>query len=217
LDFDPDLAQDRVYTLVLQVVGAGLLLFAVVFFWNMSLRREVGLRRDMEQKMRFMATHDDLTQLANRALLQERLEQAVMQHARHQEKLALLFIDLDGFKAVNDSFGHDVGDELLTRVAAMLKYCVRKSDTVARFGGDEFVVLLTGLLDRDDAAIVAEKILLQLAEPVQLSVSQVKVGASIGIALYPDDGIDSNGLLKSADSLMYLAKQSGKGQYRFSR
>ena len=183
----------------------------------MSLRREVGLRREMEQKMRFMATHDDLTQLANRALLQERLEQAVMQHARHQEKLALLFIDLDGFKAVNDNFGHDVGDELLTRVAAMLKYCVRKSDTVARFGGDEFVVLLTGLLDRDDAAIVAEKILLQLAEPVQLSVSQVKVGASIGIALYPDDGIDSNGLLKSADSLMYQAKQSGKGQYRFSR
>ena len=217
LDFDPDLAQDRVYTLVLQVVGAGILLFAVVFFWNMSLRREVGLRREMEQKMRFMATHDDLTQLANRALLQERLEQAVLQHARHQEKLALLFIDLDGFKAVNDSFGHDVGDELLTRVAGMLKYCVRKSDTVARFGGDEFVVLLTGLLDRDDAAIVAEKILLQLAEPVQLSVSQAKIGASIGIALYPDDGIDSNGLLKSADSLMYLAKQSGKGQYRFSR
>lgn len=217
LDFDPDLAQDRVYTLVLQVVGAGLLLFAVVFFWNMSLRREVGLRRDMEQKMRFMATHDDLTQLANRALLQERLEQAVMQHARHQEKLALLFIDLDGFKAVNDSFGHHVGDELLTRVAAMLKYCVRKSDTVARFGGDEFVVLLTGLLDRDDAAIVAEKVLLQLAEPVQLSVCQAKIGASIGIALYPDDGTDSNSLLKSADSLMYLAKQSGKGQYRFSR
>ncbi len=217
LDFDPDLAQDRVYTLVMQVVGAGLLLFAVVFFWNMSLRREVGLRREMEQKMRFMATHDDLTQLANRALLQERLEQAVLQHSRHQEKLALLFIDLDGFKAVNDSFGHHVGDELLTRVAAMLKYCVRKSDTVARFGGDEFVVLLTGLLDRDDAAIVAEKVLLQLAEPLQLSVCQAKVGASIGIALYPDDGSDSNSLLKAADGLMYLAKQQGKGQYRFSR
>lgn len=217
LDVDPGLAQDRIYTLVLQIVGAGLLLFAVVFFWNMSLRREVGLRRDMEQKMRFMATHDDLTQLANRALLLERLEQAVLQHARHQEKLALLFIDLDGFKAVNDSYGHHIGDELLTRVAAMLKYCVRKSDTVARFGGDEFVVLLTGLLDRDDAALVAEKILMQLAPPVQLSVCQAKVGASIGIGMYPDDGTDPQSLLKAADGLMYLAKQHGKGQYRFSR
>jgi diguanylate cyclase (GGDEF)-like protein len=217
LDVNPGLAQDRIYTLVLQIVGAGLLLFAVVFFWNMSLRREVGLRREMEQKMRFMATHDDLTQLANRALLQERLEQAVLQHARHQEKLALLFIDLDGFKAVNDNHGHHVGDELLTRVAAMLKHCVRKSDTVARFGGDEFVVLLTGLLDRDDAALVAEKILMQLAQPVQLSVCQAKVGASIGIGMYPDDGTDPQGLLKAADGLMYLAKQHGKGQYRFSR
>lgn len=217
LDVDPGLAQDRIYTLVLQIVGAGLLLFAVVFFWNMSLRREVGLRREMEQKMRFMATHDDLTQLANRALLQERLEQAVMQHARHQEKLALLFIDLDGFKAVNDNHGHHVGDELLTRVAAMLKHCVRKSDTVARFGGDEFVVLLTGLLDRDDAALVAEKILMQLAQPVQLSVCQAKVGASIGIGMYPDDGTDPQSLLKAADGLMYQAKQQGKGQYRFSR
>lgn len=216
LDVAPSISQDRIYTLVLQIVGAALLLFVVVFFWNMSLRREVGLRREMEQKMRFMATHDDLTQLANRALLQERLEQAVLQHARHQEKLALLFIDLDGFKAVNDSYGHHVGDELLTRVAAMLRYCVRKSDTVARFGGDEFVILLTGLLDKDDAALVAEKILMQLAEPVQLSVCQAKVGASIGIGMYPDNGTEPQTLLKAADSLMYLAKQNGKGQYRFS-
>ncbi len=217
LDVSPGIAQDRVYTLVLQIVGAAVLLFSVVFFWNMSLRREVNLRREIEQKMRFMATHDDLTQLANRALLQERLSQAVLQHARHQEKLALLFIDLDGFKAVNDVHGHHVGDELLTKVAALLKYCVRKSDTVARFGGDEFVVLLTGLLDRDDAAIVAEKILLQLAEPLQLSVCQARVGASIGVALYPDDGSDAAALMKTADGLMYQAKQAGKGQYRFSR
>lgn len=215
-EVDTGLAPDRIYTLVMQIVGAGLLLFAVVFFWNMSLRREVNLRREIEHKMRFMATHDNLTQLANRALLQERLEQALLQHARHQEKLALMFIDLDGFKAVNDSFGHHVGDELLTRIAAMLKYCVRKSDTVARFGGDEFVVLLTGLLDRDDAAIVAEKILMQLAEPVQLSVCQAKVGASIGIAMYPDDGSEPQSLLKVADGLMYVAKQKGKGQYCFN-
>ena len=93
---------------------------------------------------------------------------------------------------------------------------IRKSDTVARFGGDEFVVLLTGLLDRDDAAIVAEKILMQLAEPVQLSVCQAKVGASIGIAMYPDDGSEPQSLLKVADGLMYVAKQKGKGQYCFT-
>ena len=104
---------------------------------------------------------------------------------------------------------------MLTKVAGLLKYCVRKSDTVARFGGDEFVVLLTGLLDRDDAAIVAEKVLLQLAEPLQLSVCQAQVGASIGIAMYPDDGSDNITLMKVADSLMYAAKQAGKGHYRF--
>lgn len=215
LEFSPDIGQNKTLTLVLQVMGAAILLFALVFIWNISLRREINLRRQMEQKMRFMATHDDLTQLANRALLQERLEQALLQHARHQEKLALLFIDLDGFKAVNDNHGHHVGDELLMQVAGMLKYCVRKSDTVARFGGDEFVILLTGLLDRDDAAIVAEKILLQLAEPLQLSVCQAQVGASIGIAMYPDDGSDNITLMKVADSLMYAAKQAGKGHYRF--
>lgn len=215
VEFSPDIGQNRTLTVVLQIMGAALLLFALVFVWNISLRREVNLRRQMEQKMRFMATHDDLTQLANRALLQERLEQALLQHARHQEKLALLFIDLDGFKAINDNHGHHVGDELLTKVAGMLKYCVRKSDTVARFGGDEFVVLLTGLMDRDDAAIVAEKILLQLAEPLQLSVCQAQVGASIGIAMYPDDGSDNVTLMKVADSLMYAAKQAGKGHYRF--
>jgi len=215
VEFAPDIGQNRTLTVVLQIMGAALLLFALVFVWNISLRREVNLRRQMEQKMRFMATHDDLTQLANRALLQERLEQALLQHARHQEKLALLFIDLDGFKAINDNHGHHVGDELLTKVAGLLKYCVRKSDTVARFGGDEFVVLLTGLMDRDDAAIVAEKILLQLAEPLQLSVCQAQVGASIGIAMYPDDGSDNVSLMKVADSLMYAAKQAGKGHYRF--
>jgi len=215
MEFSPDIGQNKTLTLVLQVMGAAILLFTLVFVWNISLRREINLRRQMEQKMRFMATHDDLTQLANRALLQERLEQALLQHARHQEKLALLFIDLDGFKAVNDNHGHHVGDELLVQVAALLKYCVRKSDTVARFGGDEFVILLTGLLDRDDAAIVAEKILLQLAEPLQLSVCQAQIGASIGIAMYPDDGSDNTVLMRVADSLMYAAKQAGKGHYRF--
>ncbi len=207
---------DRVISLAFQFVGAALLLFAVVFFWNLSLRREVSARRDIEQKMRFMATHDDLTKLANRSLLMERLSQAILQHARHQEKLALLFVDLDGFKAVNDQYGHDVGDELLVRIAGILQHCVRKSDTAARFGGDEFVILLTGLMDKDDAAIVAEKVLMHLQEPLQLSVCQAQVGASIGIAIYPDNGADAAAMLKAADGLMYVAKQAGKGRYCFS-
>lgn len=215
LEQKPVLASERMFTIGIQVFAVAMLLFIVVFFWNMSLRREVSLRREMEEKMRFMATHDDLTQLANRNLLQERLTQAIYQHARHQEKLALMFIDLDGFKAVNDQFGHHVGDELLVKVAEILRHCVRKSDTVARFGGDEFVILLTGLIDRDDAAIVAEKILLHLTEPLQLSACSAQIGASIGIALYPDDGADEGGMLKAADGLMYLAKEAGKGRYRF--
>lgn len=210
------LDEGRIITLILQIVGIVAVLLAVVFFWNISLRREIGLRREMEEKMRFMATHDDLTKLANRNLLEERLNQALMQHARHHEKLALLFLDLDGFKEVNDQYGHHVGDELLVKVAEVLQHCVRKSDTVARFGGDEFVILLTGLLDKDDAAIVAEKILLHLSSPLQLSACAARVGASIGIALYPDNGIDSQQMLKTADGLMYRAKQSGKGCYRFS-
>lgn len=209
--------EGKVVDLILQIVGIGVFLLALVFFWNMSLRREIGLRRDMEEKMRFMATHDDLTKLANRNLLEERLTQALHQHARHHEKLALLFLDLDGFKEVNDRFGHHVGDELLMKVADVLNHCVRKSDTVARFGGDEFVILLTAMLDKDDAAIVAEKILLHLSTPLQLSACSAQVGASIGIALYPDNGTDSQQMMKAADSLMYQAKQQGKGCYRFSQ
>ncbi|HAT40550.1 MAG TPA: hypothetical protein DCS87_02360 [Rheinheimera sp.] len=212
----PQGTDDRVITIAFQIVGAALISFAVVFFWNLSLRREVSARRDIEHKMRFMATHDDLTKLANRSLLMERLSQAILQHARHQEKLALLFVDLDGFKAVNDQYGHDVGDELLVRIAGILQHCVRKSDTAARFGGDEFVILLTGLMDKDDAAIVAEKVLMHLQEPLQLSVCQAQVGASIGIAIYPDNGADAAAMLKAADGLMYVAKQAGKGRYCFS-
>jgi len=200
-----------------QIGGAVLVLLTFFIIWNLSLRREVTLRRQAEQKMRFMATHDDLTKLPNRSLIKERIEQALLQHARHNEIMALLFIDLDGFKDVNDAHGHDAGDELLLKLAQQLSTTVRKSDTVARFGGDEFVILLTGLLSRDDAAIVAGKILHQFAQPVSLSIGQVQVGASIGIAIYPDDGTDSAKLLKVADSLMYRIKQQGKNQYCFSR
>lgn len=217
LEIKQGLDQSRVVTLVLQIAGLSLIVIVGFLIWNFSLRREVNLRRKVEEKMRFMAGHDDLTQLPNRSLLIERLQTALHQHARHNEMLALMFIDLDGFKQVNDQYGHDLGDEMLVKLSAILSHCVRKTDTVARFGGDEFVILLTGLVDRDDAAIVAEKILLYLQEPLALSVCQASVGASIGIAIYPHDGTDAATLLKSADKLMYQVKQQGKSQYRFSR
>jgi len=217
LEIKQGLDQNRVVTLVMQIAGLSLVVIFGFLIWNFSLRREVNLRRKIEEKMRFMAGHDDLTQLPNRSLLIERLQTALHQHARHNEMLALMFIDLDGFKQVNDQYGHDLGDEMLVKLSAILSHCVRKTDTVARFGGDEFVILLTGLVDRDDAAIVAEKILLYLQEPLALSACQATVGASIGIAIYPHDGTDSATLLKSADKLMYQVKQQGKSQYRFSR
>ncbi|KOO59123.1 hypothetical protein WH43_05990 [Rheinheimera sp. KL1] len=217
LEIKQGLDQSRVFILVLQIAGLSLVVITGFLIWNFSLRREVNLRRKVEEKMRFMVGHDDLTQLPNRSLLIERLQTALHQHARHNEMLALMFIDLDGFKQVNDQYGHDVGDEMLVKLSAILSHCVRKTDTVARFGGDEFVILLTGLVDKDDAAIVAEKILLYLQEPLNLSVCQASVGASIGIAIYPHDGTDATGLLKSADKLMYQVKQQGKSQYRFSR
>ncbi|MBV2128657.1 transporter substrate-binding domain-containing protein [Arsukibacterium indicum] len=206
----------RVYQIVWQVVAVTLVLIAVFIVWNLFLRREVNLRREAEHKMRYMATHDDLTGLPNRSLLKERIDQALEQHSRHNEILAVLFLDLDGFKEVNDIHGHDAGDELLLKLAGVLEGCIRKSDTVARFGGDEFVILLTALLHRDDAAIVAEKILYKLGQPLQLSFGEVQVGASIGIAIYPHDATNSSALLKQADKQMYLAKQQGKNGYSFT-
>lgn len=203
--------------LMMQLGGAASLIIMFFIIWNYSLRKEVDLRRRAEDKMRFMATHDDLTQLPNRSLLKERLEQALLQHARHNEMLGLLFIDLDGFKDINDKYGHDVGDELLQHLVTILQGSVRKSDTVSRFGGDEFVVLLTGLMHHNDAAIVAEKILQRLKQSIMLSIGSVTIGASIGIAIYPDDGTDSVKLLKVADNLMYRVKQQGKNQYCFSK
>ncbi|WP_097110111.1 transporter substrate-binding domain-containing protein [Arsukibacterium tuosuense] len=206
----------RLHQIIWQVVAIALVFLTVFISWNLFLRREVNLRRDAEHKMRYMATHDDLTGLPNRSLLRERIDLAVEQHSRDNEILAVLFLDLDGFKAVNDRHGHDAGDELLLKLAGVLEGCVRKSDMVARLGGDEFVVLLTALLHSDDAAIVAEKILYQLNKPLQLSFGQVTVGVSIGIAIYPHDATNSVALLKQADKQMYLAKQQGKNGYSFT-
>ncbi|NQZ83648.1 MAG: transporter substrate-binding domain-containing protein [Colwellia sp.] len=197
----------------------GIILFIVIVIivvWNRRLYVEIKTRKRLEEKMKHMATHDELTGLANRVLLKDRLNTSISFHQRQSLKIAVLFIDLDGFKNINDTYGHDVGDELLVQVADKLKTCVRQSDTVVRFGGDEFVLLLMGLHKNNEASFVAEKVLAVMQQPFKLSAVTVRIGCSIGISMYPDDGITDTDLLKVADTLMYRVKANGKNHYVFN-
>jgi len=168
-----------------------------------------------EQQLVFQAHHDDLTRLPNRVLLRDRLQQELTHARRDESHLALLFLDLDRFKSVNDSLGHESGDQLLCVAADRLRACVRECDTVARFGGDEFVVLLTGLENPQHAAMLAEQILTLLAQPFQINDTECFTGASIGISVFPADGTEAEELLKHADIAMYRAKAGGRGRYVF--
>jgi diguanylate cyclase (GGDEF)-like protein/PAS domain S-box-containing protein len=178
---------------------------------------DVSATRELAQRMSHQAQHDSLTDLPNRLLLQDRLNLAMAQAKRHAQKLAVLFLDVDRFKNVNDSLGHGVGDGLLVVIAQRLLSCVRGSDTVSRQGGDEFVVLLPELARGQDAAILAEKILVALSQPYLIDSHRVHVTASIGIVIYPDDGEDADTLLKNADFAMYHAKEGGRSNYQFFR
>lgn len=174
-------------------------------------------RHQAEERIRFLALYDPLTRLANRTLLGDRLQTAIAQARRSNGRFGLLFIDLDGFKAVNDTFGHDAGDDLLASLAGRLRACVRESDTVARIGGDEFVVLLYGLsgdaAEAEEAAqVVADKIIHATARPEAWQGHMLQVGASIGLAMFPDDGETADALLTRSDDAMYAAKQAGKGR-----
>ena len=162
-----------------------------------------------------LAHHDVLTGLPNRMLLQDRLSQAIELAHRQGTQLAMLFMDLDRFKHINDSLGHAVGDQLLQSVAQRLVSCVRHSDTISRQGGDEFVVLLSNIKHAEDAAFSAQKILTALTAPHLIDQLELHVSVSIGISTYPDDGQDAETLLKSADSAMYHAKESGRNNYKF--
>jgi len=208
-------------SVVLRVAAqAGVLIaiiIIIIMMWNRRLYIEIKNRKALEKKMQYMATHDDLTGLANRVLLKDRLNKAIPFHQRQKLLIAVLFIDLDGFKKINDSHGHDVGDDLLIEVANRLNSSVRDADTVVRFGGDEFVLLLTGLHHQDEAAYVADKVLKLIQQPIQLPSAKVSIGCSIGIAMYPDDGDSDNELLKVADSLMYKVKAAGKNHYVFNQ
>lgn len=171
--------------------------------------------REMAVQIAHTAKHDDLTGLPNRALLKDRLEFAMALAARHQMKLALIFLDLDGFKHINDSLGHSTGDKLLRSVAGRLLNCVRGTDTVSRQGGDEFVVLLSDVAQAEDAAICASKILEAVAQVHSIDGHDLHVTASGGISIYPDDGDDAETLMKNADTAMYQAKEMGRQTHRF--
>ncbi|MCK2125179.1 EAL domain-containing protein [Thauera aromatica] len=174
---------------------------------------DVTDRKDAEARLSHLANHDPLTGLPNRNLLHDRLAHAI---TRRGEGLnAVLFLDLDRFKLINDSYGHDVGDELLRAVAARLQHCLRAEDTVARLGGDEFVVLLEDLPSVDAAAAIAGKIASHLSVPVTVGERELPLAASVGIALHPRDGSDPQTLLKHADTAMYRAKEAGRGGFCF--
>ncbi|MBL1275927.1 MAG: EAL domain-containing protein [Ectothiorhodospiraceae bacterium] len=162
-----------------------------------------------------LATHDSLTGLPNRLLFQGRLSHAIDLARRHEKQLAVMFIDLDHFKHINDSLGHNMGDLLLKTFADRLKSCLRQSDTAARFGGDEFICVLGDLQERSIAGDVAQKILNTCSQPIMLGEKQRSVTPSLGISLYPQDGGDSSTLIKHADSAMYTAKRFGRGNYQF--
>ncbi|HQH79394.1 MAG TPA: diguanylate cyclase, partial [Synergistaceae bacterium] len=173
-------------------------------------------RIQAEERIRHLAAHDFLTDLPKLPLARDRLTMALGAARRYRHRVAVMFLDLDGFKAVNDTFGHDAGDEVLRHVARVFRQSLRETDTVARVGGDEFLMVITELALPEHAALVAEKVLRALESPIPVPGGTARVGASIGIALYPDHGANDESLIKAADDAMYRVKFAGKNGYRFA-
>jgi diguanylate cyclase (GGDEF)-like protein/PAS domain S-box-containing protein len=188
---------------------AGSITGAVIVF------HDVTVSRAMTEEMAHRALHDILTDLPNRAMLSDRLTQALSLARRNESHVALLFLDLDAFKYINDSLGHSIGDRLLQSVGARLVACVRESDTVCRLGGDEFLILLSEVAQTPDAAIIAAKIIADLKKAHTIGKHRLRISASVGISTFPDDGEDAETLIKNADIAMYDAKRSGRDKYRF--
>ena len=174
---------------------------------------DISERRAWEEHFRYLSEHDYLTGLPNRTLFQDRLQQAILQSERSGEKLAVAFMDLDRFKNINDSLGHHIGDKLLHAVSERLKQCVRSSDTISRQGGDEFILLLTGLHRREDAIQIVEHIQTAVADVYLIDDYEFNITSSVGLSLFPDDGNDHDALIKNADAAMYQAKAAGRNSY----
>ena len=187
----------------------GLVTGAVVVFHSLNLSNALAL------EIAHSAQRDFLTGLPNRALLNDRIAQAIAMTSRHAGRFAVMFLDLDQFKHINDSLGHLIGDKLLQSVGKRLLYCVRATDTLSRQGGDEFVVLLSGVDQPKDAALCAQKMLTMLKAPHFIGHHSLEISASIGISVYPDDGLDAETLIKTADTAMYQAKEHGRNNYKF--
>lgn len=215
-----DVLQGEDSSRLIAIAGIGLSLLLTLLSWTLlsGRARAIALAQEMtrelresEARFRHQAQHDGLTGLPNRALFSDRLEQALAQAKRHRVRLALMFVDLDAFKPINDNLGHHVGDFLLKEVAARMQQHVRASDTVARIGGDEFVVLLPSIDQVQDASVLAEIIRRAINQPFEMPDGKVlNVSSSIGVAVYPENGIDEMQLSRNADSAMYCAKQNGR-------
>ena len=178
---------------------------------------DVSARKDAEEKLLHLAHFDPLTDLPNRAMFHDRLTQALVQAQRRNERVGVMFLDLDHFKDVNDTLGHAMGDLLLQKMAHRLTVTVRPGDTVGRLSGDEFGIILGDLRSPEDASLVAQKILKALTSPFRLNEQDRTVTTSIGISLYPDHGTDNDTLVKAADAAMYEAKDKGRNTFAFFR
>lgn len=197
---------------VIAVTGLGLSLTLTLLAWFMVTGRARALRlaAEMTEELRHMAQHDPLTGLPNRAMFSHRLQHELARARRQAGRFSVIFLDLDNFKPINDHFGHAVGDRLLQQVARRLQNAIRASDTVGRIGGDEFVVLMPELTDSEPASGLAEKIRQAVRQPFTVDDHQLCISCSLGVAVYPEDGIDEIALTKSADTAMYRAKESGR-------
>lgn len=181
-----------------------------------KLTSEIATRKDAEEKLKHLAQHDALTDLPNRRLFEQLCASALKTAKRGNLEQAVLFIDIDGFKAINDNLGHQAGDALLIAISRRMESTVRESDLVARIGGDEFTIHLGGTCTTNHATSIASKIISNLSEPFELDEGTAHIGASIGIALYPQDATTVNALLKHADAAMYEAKKSGKNTFKLT-
>jgi PAS domain S-box/PAS domain S-box/diguanylate cyclase (GGDEF) domain len=176
---------------------------------------DISVRKRLEEEIKKMAFRDPLTNLPNRLLFNDRFEQAIITSRRHKKMFAMIIIDIDKFKKINDTCGHDIGDKLITHVGLKIKDLLRKSDTIARFGGDEFLLLLPEISNKADVEIIAKKIVDSFGEKILLGGKKLSITLSMGISLYPEDGEDSSTLLKNADLALYDVKESGRNNYKF--